>query len=181
MPDAVPAKRVEEPEQVADPKRYGNDDYDIEYRLDGALHGNEAVHKPKQHAHRDECKDNVDEWQKMLLSSDKGCMGPAGFSPAGPLAAWLYRVLAYAASEIAFRNFSVESGARILAFFNASSGIPLSGVSIMAWSVSAEGAGVPIESSAPEAAQRCPVVSARAPANSLGTIFMGIPCTIREG
>ena len=77
MPNTVPTKSVEEPKQVADPKRYDNDHHDIQYRLNGLLHGNEAVHNPKQHAHRDECKNNIDEWQKMLLSSD-GCVGPAG-------------------------------------------------------------------------------------------------------
>jgi hypothetical protein len=64
MPNAVPAKGVEEPKQVADPKRYDSDYHDIQYRLDGPLHGNEAVHKPKQHAHRDECENNIHKWQK---------------------------------------------------------------------------------------------------------------------
>jgi len=72
MPNAVPAKRVEQPKQVAHPERYDNDDHDIQYRFDRRLHGNEAIHNPKQHAHRDECKDNIDEWQEMLLSSDEG-------------------------------------------------------------------------------------------------------------
>lgn len=67
MPYAVPAERVEQPEQVADPKRYNNHDHGIQNRLDGPLHGNEAVYEPKQDAHRDECKDNVDKWQEMLL------------------------------------------------------------------------------------------------------------------
>ena len=69
MSYAVPAKRVEQPEQVAHPERYCHDDHDIQYRFDGRLHGNKAVHNPKQHAHCDECKDNIDEWQEVLLSS----------------------------------------------------------------------------------------------------------------
>ena len=83
MPYMVPAKRVEETEQVAHPEPYCHDDHDIQYRFDGPLHGNEAVYKPEQHAHDDECKDNIDKWQEMLLSSDRGRMGPAGFSSAG--------------------------------------------------------------------------------------------------
>jgi hypothetical protein len=47
MPYAVPAERVEQPEQVAYPKRYNNHDHDIQYRLDGRLHGNEAVYDSK--------------------------------------------------------------------------------------------------------------------------------------
>ena len=68
MPYAVPAKCVKYPEQVADPK--GHDDYhnEIQYRLDGPLHGNESVHKPKQHAHRNKCENNIHKWQRMLPS-----------------------------------------------------------------------------------------------------------------
>jgi len=78
MSYAVPAKRVEQPEQVAHPERHHNDDHDIQYRFDGRLHGNEAVHNPKQHAHCDECNDNIDEWQEVLLSSH-GAHGHCGF------------------------------------------------------------------------------------------------------
>ncbi len=88
MPYAVPAKRVEEPEQVAHPEPYCHDDHDIQYRFDGPLHGNEAVYKPEQHAHDDECNDNIDEWQEMLLSSDEGSW-PLRVSHPQDLAAWL--------------------------------------------------------------------------------------------
>jgi hypothetical protein len=101
MPYAVPAKRVEEPEQVADPKRYDNHDHGIQYRLDGRLHGDEAVHNPEQHAHGDECKDNIDEWQGMLLSSDEGAWALRVSHPQD-LAAWLIQPgLVYFASATA--------------------------------------------------------------------------------
>jgi hypothetical protein len=62
---------VEEPEEVADPKSHDNDDDDIEYRLYGRLHGDEAVHNPKHHAHRNEGENNIRKWQRMLLSMDR--------------------------------------------------------------------------------------------------------------
>jgi hypothetical protein len=70
VPNAVPAKGVEEPEQVAYPKRHDDDHHDIQYGLDRRLHGNEAVDQPKQHTYGDECENDIDKWQGILLLSD---------------------------------------------------------------------------------------------------------------
>jgi len=80
---------VEEPEQIADPKNHDDDYNQIEDRLDGPLHWDETVYKPKQHTHRDECKNDIHKWQRGSFQAIEAD-GPRGwhFHPQDP-AAWL--------------------------------------------------------------------------------------------
>jgi hypothetical protein len=45
---------MEEPKNVQDPQNDGNHYDAIQDRLDGPLHGNEAIHQPEEDAHYDE-------------------------------------------------------------------------------------------------------------------------------
>jgi hypothetical protein len=54
-------KGVKESGDVEYPQDY-KDDYDsIENRLDGALHGNESIHKPEENTHDDQNFDELNE------------------------------------------------------------------------------------------------------------------------
>ena len=62
---------VKEPEDVEEPEDDGDHNNTVEDGLDGALHGNEAIHQPEQDANRDENQDNVDEGHETSLGQQK--------------------------------------------------------------------------------------------------------------
>jgi hypothetical protein len=42
---------MNEPEDIEEPQNYRNDHDAVENRLDGSLHGNEAIHEPEKDTH----------------------------------------------------------------------------------------------------------------------------------
>jgi hypothetical protein len=52
--DVDSGKRIKQSKDIEDPENHG-DDYDtVQNRLDGSLHGNEAIHQPQEDTHHDE-------------------------------------------------------------------------------------------------------------------------------
>jgi hypothetical protein len=49
-----PGQRVKQPENIQQPQNHGDDDDAVQNGLDGALHGDEAIHQPQEYAHHDE-------------------------------------------------------------------------------------------------------------------------------
>ena len=45
---------MEQPSNIKDPQNHGNDHDAVQNRLDGSLHGNEAIHQPQEDTHHDE-------------------------------------------------------------------------------------------------------------------------------
>ena len=62
------AQAVKEAEDIEEPEHHGDDDHAIENRLDVALHGDEAIHKPEQNAHDDERDYEIDKWHTVPFS-----------------------------------------------------------------------------------------------------------------
>jgi hypothetical protein len=57
LPNVDSAQAMKQAEDIKKPENHGDDDNAIEDRLDTALHGDEAIHEPKQDAHDDK-RDN---------------------------------------------------------------------------------------------------------------------------
>jgi hypothetical protein len=62
------AQAMKEAKDIEEPEDHGDDNDAIEDRLDVALHGDEAIHKPKQDAHDDERDYEIDKGHKILFS-----------------------------------------------------------------------------------------------------------------
>src|SRR6185437_15423444 len=64
-----PGERVEDAKDIEEPQDHGDHDDAIEDRFYGALHGDEAIHKPEQDAHDDQRDHDIDKRHRFLIPS----------------------------------------------------------------------------------------------------------------
>jgi len=61
---------TEKAKDIQQPQNNSDHNDTVEDRLDSALHGDEAVHKPQQDADRNQNQDNVDQGHKTSLDKE---------------------------------------------------------------------------------------------------------------
>jgi hypothetical protein len=52
--NADPGQRVKQSENIQQPQNHGNDNDAVQDGLDGALHGDEAIHQPQKHTYHNQ-------------------------------------------------------------------------------------------------------------------------------